>query len=599
MTPDILLLPSQVVDQIAAGEVVERPAHLVKELVENSLDAGATLVIVEIADGGRFVKVTDNGKGIQKQELSKALDRFATSKIRSTEDLWKLQSFGFRGEALASISAVSKLSLTSRTAQAKNAAKIESRFGTREDVVDSGGAQGTSIVVENLFENVPARLKFMKSSASEFAAIKMVIKAMALSNPVVEFQLFHNQHLELIFSACRTALDRAAQVLDVQKLYEGQAERNGVRAHAVFADPFTTAKTSKNIWLFAQSRSIQDRGLQAAVMEAYRHLLMHGEFPQAAVWVTTDPANIDVNIHPTKSQVKFVDPSLAFRAVQAAIRNVLEQAPWIEKKSEVSASLSESSAELAHTAVSARPIKNYALPENLTFSSPELTATKYATKNLKPEVQIEKFESTDKNTVKENFGFWSGLQILGQTNLTYVLAQSAKSLFLVDQHAAHERVNWEKLMSAWRGGSIEIQDFLFPLTMDLGPEKVERLVAVSVDLMKLGFTVEAMGPSTIGVKSAPSFIKEKSIVLAIETLADEVASLAGAISIEKTVGDVIATLACHSSVRAGQALSSEEMQSLLKQMDEFPLSSFCPHGRPVFIEMPFLQLEKDFGRSGS
>jgi DNA mismatch repair protein MutL len=613
MMSEIQQLPSSVVDQIAAGEVVERPAHLVKELVENSLDAGCTQVIVEIADGGRFVKVTDNGKGIHKQELSKALDRFATSKIKSTDDLWKLKSFGFRGEALASISAVSKLSLTSRTAKASKAAKIESRFGVREAVVDSGGAQGTSLVVENLFENVPARLKFMKSSASEFAAIKMVIKGMALSYHAVEFQLFHNQSLELIFSATKSRLERASQVLEIDKLYEGFAERDGVKAHAVFADPFTTAKTSKNIWLFAQERYIQDRSLQAAVMEAYRHLLMHGEFPQAVVWVTTDPANIDVNIHPTKSQVKFVDPSLAFRAVQAAIRTTLEQAPWIERTQtssvptqelNVNSSVGPSQtvqmdfdggmARVQQTSRAEVRSGHQAIPSNLSFHSQELDQTKFAQKNINfTEVASEaKYQ-------RENMGYWSGLQILGQANLTYIIAQSAKSMVLVDQHAAHERVNWEKLMRAWRGGQIEVQDYLFPLTLDMGPEKVERLVALSQDLEKLGFGIEAMGPATIGIKSAPSFVKEKSIVFAIESMADEMMSLAGTLNLEKTVGDVIATLACHSSIRAGQALSTEEMQSLLVQMDEFPLSSFCPHGRPVFIEMPFAQLEKDFGRMGS
>ncbi|MGZ5280092.1 MAG: DNA mismatch repair endonuclease MutL, partial [Pseudobdellovibrionaceae bacterium] len=329
MTPNsIQILSNDVIDQIAAGEVVERPAHLVKELVENSLDAGATKISVEFAMGGRYTKITDDGSGIDSKELARALDRHATSKIQLSEDLWRLKSFGFRGEALASIASVSKLTLISKTSGQETAARVISEFGKVGSVDAIGGSFGTSITTENLFENVPARLKFMKSAAAESSRIKITLKALALSHPSVEFRITQDGELVSFWPGCESRLERAKQILGVN-LFEGQAERGNVRAYAVFADPKTVQKTAKDIWFFAQNRWIQDRSLQAAVMEAYRHLLMHGEYPIAAVWVETNPEDIDVNIHPTKSQVKFADPSLAFRAVQASIRDNLEKAPWI------------------------------------------------------------------------------------------------------------------------------------------------------------------------------------------------------------------------------------------------------------------------------
>ncbi|MCX7979389.1 MAG: DNA mismatch repair endonuclease MutL, partial [Bdellovibrionaceae bacterium] len=274
----IHVLPPDVVDQIAAGEVVERPAHMVKELIENSLDAGARRIEVDFSLGGRAVQVRDDGSGIDSEDLAKALDRFATSKIRSADDLWRLKSFGFRGEALASISAVSELTMISRPPGAERAARVKSTFGRRGAVESVGGDPGTTVVVENLFENVPARLKFLKSSAAEHTQIKNTLKALALSHPQVEFRV--REEGKLIFAYSPGArLQRCEQVLEVKPLYEGSAECDGVKATVIFAAPDQVARSAKNIWIFVQNRWVQDRGLQTAVFEAYRGLLMHGEYP--------------------------------------------------------------------------------------------------------------------------------------------------------------------------------------------------------------------------------------------------------------------------------------------------------------------------------
>jgi DNA mismatch repair protein MutL len=605
-------LASEVIDQIAAGEVVERPAHLVKELVENSLDSGATQIAVEFAQGGRFVIVSDNGSGIAPEDLAKALDRHATSKIRASEDLWKLQSFGFRGEALASIAAVSRLTLTSRRADQSFAAHIQSHFGHRSGIEHIGGSPGTRVRVEELFENVPARLKFMKSAAAESSRIKQVLKALALAHPSVEIKVTQDGELVFFWTACTSRLERVRQILGIESLYEGRAERGSVTAEAIFADPQTVQKTGKDLWFFAQGRWIQDRSLQAAVMEAYRHLLMHGEYPLAVVWLECDPENIDVNIHPTKSQVKFVDPSMAFRAVQAAIRSTLEQAPWLGRQmasqqpnpagsltAVEQATLNFSEAELERTHFSQKswqlqtPLRSHqaaAHQKDETSAPQDLSSPALAKPAFKSVPMSE--EPVD----GAGGAYWSSLQVLSQTNLTYILTQTAQSLLIIDQHAAHERVLFEKLMKAWRGGKLDVQEFLFPLAVDLSAEKVEALVRERDSFLKLGIQLEALGPETIGVTSAPTLLKESALHRVLEKMSQDLVDHGGSHYLERKVGDLLATLACHSAVRAGQAMSLEEMTALLKQMDEFPLSSFCPHGRPVSVEYPFYQLEKDFGR---
>lgn len=614
----IQILSPEVVDQIAAGEVVERPAHLVKELVENSIDAGATRVHVEFFDGGRIVKVIDNGKGMSPEDLPKALERFATSKISKTDDLWSLRTFGFRGEALASIAAVSKLTLTSRREGDEQAHQLISEYGRKKDLDKVGGSQGTTILIENLFDNTPARLKFLKSDSAENTAIKTTLKAMALSHFDVEFRIQENGKLVSFWPACKNRKDRVEQILEIKPLFEGEAVRENVRAYAVFADPHNVAKTSKNIWLFAQNRWIQDRSLQAAVNEAYRNLLMHGEYPIAAVWVETDPDCVDVNIHPTKSQVKFQEPSLAFRAVAGALRSTLEQAPWIVRNT---GSAAHTSAPVASSVTAANEVNPAAMPQqNLSFQDRSLDVTQFQKKEFNfpksvPPSSVQQPQTTyqalaESASDRESFapamasaaatespmGYWSSLEVLGQANLTYIVTQSREKIVFVDQHAAHERVVFEKLMTAWKGGKVDIQEFLFPLAIDMSPEKVEALLAMGKEIERLGVHIEALGPGTVGVKAAPLMIKESSLSGVLDKMATEIVDQGGSYSLERTVGDICATMACHSVVRAGQSLSHDQMKNLLRDMDLFPLSSFCPHGRPVSVEYPFYKLEKDFGR---
>ena len=585
----IQILPLDVINQIAAGEVVERPAHLVKELIENSLDASCTEIHIEILAGGRGIKISDNGSGIDKTDLYLATTRHATSKIQQTNDLWNLSTFGFRGEALASAAAVSKLTLSSRKNKSESAWQIQSDFGKMSEPMISSRNQGTEIIIADLFENVPARLKFLKSDASENAQIRNVIKAMALSNFQVEFKMIESGKLDLYFPKREVQIDRVREVLNCQKLFTNVAHREKYKTTAYFSSPQDVAKTSKNIWIFAQGRWVQDRGLQAAVMEAYRNLLMHGEYPNAFIYLECDPADIDVNIHPTKSQVKFQSPSLAFRSVQASVRDGLETAPWVPKNSNI------------ESAIMTYAAHNYEIPEikNYSFQDQSLIKTQFQNKDFlfqnKEKIQnLSANQPTEQSLKKQNY--WSSFQVIGQMNLTYIVCQKDDQMILVDQHAAHERVAFEKLMRKWQGGVIDLQNYLFPLAIDLSPEKCEAILFHQADIQKMGIEIEQLGPSTMGIKSAPIFIKESSLPQVFEKLANDTIEYGGSFNLEKSISDLFATMACHSVIRAGQSISHAQMQELLISMDDFPLSSFCPHGRPVSIEMTFAEIEKMFGR---
>lgn len=615
---EIRALPEEVINQIAAGEVVERPAHLVKELIENSLDAGAKTITVDVFNGGRGVRVLDDGQGIPAQELPLALKRFTTSKIQQAEDLWALSSFGFRGEALASIAAVSKLRLLSRTEEESEASLLENDFGTFSKPILVAGPVGTEITITELFENVPARLKFLKSASSEVGAIKNVIKALALAHHQVTFRLRNESELLSFYPAVPNKRQRVEQILETPGLIYNERTEYGVTIQAVFANPNVTQKTSKGLWFFAQNRWIQDRTLQAAVIEAYRTTLMLGEYPLAVVWVDVPTDEIDVNIHPTKSQVKFLNQSKIFRLVGQTIRPELEkfqmaksftppvETPMTFESLEVSRTQYQTKNFLSAESALSSSEQSFFDSNRESFNSPSTTSlvssSNYSERQDFVSLDNQNGSSAEKNLNQSSAskpavkGPWGQLQIIGQSHLTYLITQSRDQLVIVDQHAAHERVLFETIMQGWRDGNIDRQSLLFPLTVDLGPDKVEALVSAKVDFERLGLSIEAMGPGTLGVSSTPAFLKESALPQILDQVAVEILDLGGSFSFEKKVIDLAATMACHSAIRAGQSLSLPEMQSLLESMDQFSFSSFCPHGRPVSINKSLLDIEKDFGR---
>ncbi len=594
---EIHRLSEEVVHQIAAGEVLERPANLVKELVENSIDANATYVKVKVSKDVRNFVIQDNGKGIEKTDLPLALERHATSKISSTADLWELSTFGFRGEALSCVAAVSDLKIISQKKD-KDSFEIASHFGQITKPSVSTGVEGTTIHINNLFENVPARLKFLKTEAGELQQIKKVFRAFALSYPGVHFQLFYDDRMLFDLPLQNERKYRVENLLEIKKMYETHFESGSYKVHAVFTSPNDVQRTSQNIWVFVKNRWVVDRSIQSAVLSAYDSLLMHGEFPQVCLWIDCDPQDVDVNVHPTKSQVKFREPSAVFRVVREALKQELEKAPW-------RSGLVQSEGRIATPQY--EDLKPQAFPQ----ANFEFTATQFAKKTWDDEstkdslgsildsYQNKKQEKVLPTLVSESFEvkpYWSQLQVLGQSNLTYILAQSSSALVLVDQHAAHERIAYEKLMISWREGKIETQSFLFPYELDIDEVAMDKIYKAKADLEKLGFELQMLDSGRLAIISAPALVKDHVIGNTMTELAHQITELEDSTAFDRKIGDICATIACHSVIRAGQALSHPEMEALLSQMDEYPLSTFCPHGRPVFVEFSFTQLDKSFGR---
>ncbi len=578
------------ISQIAAGEVVERPAHLVKELVENALDSGANDIEVDFDDGGRFVKVKDDGQGISKDQMPLALARHATSKISETNDLWKIKTFGFRGEALASIASVSDLTLISQVSGETLSYRLRSVFGKEEDIETIGGNRGTTVIIRSLFENVPARFKFLKTASGESTAIKNTLKALALSHPKINFRILNKGRLLFYWPPQKNLLERSRQVLSMENLYFTEEIRGAYKVSAVVAAPNNTLKNRRTNWLFVSNRWIECRVIQAALMSAYRGLLMHGEYPIAVVKIEAPSEDIDVNVHPSKSQIRFKDSSLIFKLVGSSVRNLLEQAPWVKKVTERNSFKKE---------------------ENLTFDSKKFNQTQFHVKKPQFENQQNQYSkevlsqlawespkqrSSEQSASLKDQMSWSSLQVLAQSHLTYIICQSDRSLVFIDQHASHERVLYEKLFNSWKQGGIDIQQHLVPFSLDLEEDQLEALLSLRENLTKMGVSIEQMGPTVLAVTSSPSVLKETALQEGLLYLAKEVTQTENRFAFERAVADLCATMACHSAIRAGQSLNEKQMKEILISMDEFPLSSFCPHGRPVFVEYPISSLEKDFGR---
>lgn len=618
----IQLLSNEVINQIAAGEVVERPAHLVKELVENSIDAGATEVTVDVKEGGRAISVQDNGRGLSAKDLPLALHRHTTSKIAMIDDLWKLRTFGFRGEALASIASVSKFQMLSRQPSEEKGAMLMSEFGVQAPLEFVNAPAGTSVHVQALFENVPARLKFLKSQSAEVGATKQVIKALALAHPKVAFRYRVEGELKFFFSSVDDRQSRSKQVLNVEVLHFAKGSDQGMDVEIVFADASVRARTSRDIWIFVQNRWVQDRGIQAAVMEAFRGTLMHGEYPIASVWLNLPADEVDVNVHPTKSQVKFVDQSRVFKLVHRSLRRKLEE---IERPTAAASGLSVDSQNAQDVPLSP---SIEGKPAPFQFSASEFQQTQYPKRpsfaefrasnsgqtQVQARVQTEaraqaqteavfsgKFEHEHERgheAVGQVPGAWSSYQVLAQAHLTYIVAQNTSEMAFIDQHAAHERVLFETLSAAWSNGEIPQQRHLFPMVVQLTPEQVEALLSQADQLERLGIGLESMGPTSVGVNATPEFLRESCLPGVLEQIANEVIERGGSFAFEKKLHDILATMACHSAIRAGQSLSLDEMRSLLVQMDQHPFSSYCPHGRPVSVTWTLHEIEREFGRRG-
>jgi DNA mismatch repair protein MutL len=572
----IHILDPDVVAKIAAGEVIERPASVVKELLENALDAGARSIHLEIREGGRGeIRIADDGCGIPANEILLAVQRHATSKLAAADDLYSIRTLGFRGEALASIAAVSHLTLVSRPAGQEVGVEVRVDGGQATPPQPRACTLGTIVVVRDLFFNTPARLKFLRQPRTEAGYIHALVSDYALAHPNVAFRLTSDGRSLLRTSGTGKlydaiieihGLETAQQMLPVQG--ELGEELSLVRVSGYVGQPTLSRASRRAISLFANGRRIRDTGLTYAVEEAYHTLLMVKRHPVAIINVEVDPALVDVNVHPTKNEVKFAESNQVFAAVQRAVRNALQEHAAIPRIAAVRAGVPS----IVPEPDEARRPRQPALPRmgGPLFEDLEPTAPATASPGLPP------------------------LRVVGQVEGTYILAEGPDGLYIIDQHAAHERVLYEQLTGERQRLAVRTQALLEPLIVELTPQQDALLAERLEELRQWGFDLEPFGERAYRVRHVPAVLARGDVRSQIGALIEEWSEgLRRGLSWDE---QLLTTVACHSAVRAGQVLSPEEMRELIQLLEGTKLPRTCPHGRPTMILLSQQQLLREFGR---
>lgn len=593
--PRIRLLPDDLVDQIAAGEVVERPASVVKELVENALDAGAARVRVEVRDGGAsLIAVTDDGSGMSPEDARCALERHATSKITSGEDLVRIRTFGFRGEALPAIASVSRMRLRTRARGASEGFEIRIDGGKLLESRAAGGPEGTRIEVADLFANVPARRKFLKSAATEWGHVAEWLARAALALPSVHFDVQHDDRPSLTWPAVSDPIERVAAVLserEAEGLVPTRANEGALCIEGFVSRPDVQRSNAAGLHLFVNRRPVRDRLLRHALLDAYRDVLPRGRYPTALLFLEVPPESVDVNVHPAKWEVRFADPAAVHRLVARSVRQALEERRWIASSGGVTRSSDPASAAQVREAGSA---------SDWIFAGTRSAAANGAREGGAGEGAPAQLFADPLASAAPAFRF-AEMRLLGQVLATYLVAETRDGLVLIDQHAAHERVLYEGLRATWREGGVARQPLLLTETVELAPDRVARVAEAADALLRLGFEVEPFGDRAVAVRAIPALLAGHDPVSLLRDLADQLdhgrSGGAGALRDPDAADALFASLACHAARRAGERLETREQQALLAALDTIPFAPTCPHGRPVAVPIGRNELERRFGRS--
>ena len=597
-------LPETLINQIAAGEVIERPASAAKELIENAIDAGATRIEIATAGGGKsLVRITDNGCGMDTADLDLAVRRHCTSKISDTLD--DIRTLGFRGEALPSIGSVAKLTITSRRQGDPEGAQVTVAGGRMSPVRPAAANTGTVVEVRDLFFATPARLKFLKSERAEAAAITEMVKRMAIAFPSIRFVLSGPDRSTLELSATGDdQLARIAQILGPEfrdNAIEIDAEREDVSLKGFVGVPTFNRGNSAHQYAFVNGRPVQDKLILSAIRGAYAETVPSGRYPVAVLSIQLDPAFVDVNVHPAKADVRFRDPGLVRGLIVGAIREALARegsrasttggyglmrafrtgtdqarAPWHADQSP------------------SRPLaegRGFSEGQQAAFDS--LTVPSGRTDAPDQPEPISRAENTDSPISFANHRLGAAR---AQLHEKYIVTQTDDALVIVDQHAAHERLVFEEMRKALDAGRLVSQALLIPEIIDLPEEDCDRLMAHAHDLDRFGLAIERFGPGAVAVRETPAMLGEINAAQLVRDLADEIAEWNTAGGLRSKLEHVAATMACHGSVRSGRRLRPEEMNALLRQMEATPGSGQCNHGRPTYIELKLSDIERLFGR---
>jgi DNA mismatch repair protein MutL len=580
--PRIRRLAPTLVDRIAAGEVVERPASVAKELVENALDAGARRVRVELRDGGTtLLAVTDDGSGMTAAEARLALERHATSKLASDADLERIASFGFRGEALPAIASVSRLRLRTRARGSPEGVEIVVDGGSPVSERAAAGPEGTRVEVAELFAHVPARRKFLKSAGTEWGHVADWLARAALALPQVHFDVLRDGREALRWPAVADPLERVAAVLSEEEaaaLVTVEPASGAVRVRGFASRPDHHRPTAAGLYLFVNGRPVRDRLLRHALLEVYRDALPRGRFPTALLHVELPLEAVDVNVHPAKWEVRFGDPRGVHHAVSEALRAALGTRRWLAGPAPAAAA--GAAPPLAGRVGEPGPGDWLFAPQPPAGAAP-------------PGAAPEPLPAL-------RFG---ELALVGQALGTYLVVEAKDGLLLVDQHAAHERVLYERMRAQWLAGGVERQGLLVPETLELEPSACAALAEHAEAVLALGFEVEPFGPAAVAVRAQPALLAGRSAGALLRELAAELREAEQAEAPARpgaralpAADRALATLACHAARRAGDVLPRAEQRALLEALDGIPWAPTCPHGRPVAVPLPRGELERRFGR---
>ena len=617
----IAVLPPHVIDQIAAGEVIERPASVVKELIDNAIDAGAKAVTIEVLAGGRsLVRVTDDGSGMSPADARLALERFATSKLRVVDDLWGLPTMGFRGEALPSIASVSRLTLVTRRAADLAATRIVVEGGRVVLTDEVGAPAGTTVEVVDLLGNVPARLKFLKGEATEASHVTELVSRIAMAHPGLHLRLKHNGRTALDVPPDRDGFARAQALLGTRvssRMVTAIGEESGVRVVAYLGAPELAQTTARGVQLFVANRPIRDRGLLHAIAMGYGELVPRGRYPVAVVLVDAPAGSVDINVHPQKLEVRFADPAAVCSAVRHVVAAAVAKAAWRSDSAQplqMMAIASVAPPALPFDAPVTPMAERYAAQLSSLRGDPQRSfdiahrATEPGVRDwvhrVKSSVRAAEYRAradvrppelaigTMPGRAAESTGFFTTLRYLGQLDLTYLVCEAAGEMVLVDQHAAHERVELARLREA--GRDVSIQRMLFPVTIEASPAQVELVGTVADVLAQVGYEAEGFGKTTIAVKAVPAGIRHGDPAQLLRRLLDTWVDDNHASSVER-LERVLAEIACHSVVRAGDRLSAGEAEALLRSLDTSDLTA-NPHGRPMLLRIPIGEIARRFGR---
>ena len=632
--PKIKILSADVANKIAAGEVVERPASVVKELIENALDAGGTSIRVEVRAGGkRLIRVSDNGGGMEREDALLALERHATSKVGRIEDLESIQTFGFRGEALASIASVSQFELLTRTADALEGTKVDVEGGVFRSVQESGCSPGTHMSVNNLFYNVPARLKFLKTDTTEMNHVTNQVTWAALAHPKIHFSLTHNGRSILDVRACDSYLERGRLLYGrefAENLIEFTEELPDLKIYGLLGKPEFTKPNREYQLFFLNQRPIRSRIIGAALTEALDAMVAKDRQPVALLFLTLEPEAVDVNVHPAKIEVRFRNERTVYSGVVRMIRNAVHKTKYIPKiETSVEQSQSEEGAETRDADLSRRvstpvtggvrhtptgagqrattPIagtqqtQTPPVPTQETADIGQKVETVDTSEAETPSTSTEVIVQPPQQQIPEGVNLslldFENVQLKANLFKTYIVAEAGDKIFFIDQHVAAERVLYERFVNQLKTDGIPVQGLLLPVTVEATPQQLGVLKIHGDIFKKLGFDLEEFGGNTILIRAIPSPLPTRVASQTVTDLLDKLPEEPHTdVQLPEAIDNALVTLACKAAVKAGDTLDMKEMTNLIKELSEAKLPFNCPHSRPIIVEMGRDELERRFHR---